>query len=113
MTGVQTCALPIFAAVAHCVITLDFPDDGVALVAHCAVTFDFPDLGIVSIEDGPRSDDRRGGSSDLLPEEREFLSETKARRIREGTLRISRSDYFVDGMMKRLITVKGEDEGEQ
>ena len=68
---------------------------------------------IKAAKDGPRSDDRRGGSSDLLPEEREFLSETKARRIREGTLRISRSDYFVDGMMKRLITVKGEDEGEQ
>ena len=48
----------------------------------------------------------------MLSEEWEFLSETKARRIREGTLRISRSDYFVDGMMKRLITVKGEGEGE-
>lgn len=68
---------------------------------------------IKAAKDGLRSDDRRGGSSDLLPEEREFLSETKARRILEGTLRISRSDYFVDGMMKRLITVKGEDEGEQ
>lgn len=70
-----------------------------------------PDV-IKAAKEGPRSDDRRGGSSDLLPEEREFLSETKARRIREGTLRISRSDYFVDGMMKRLITVKGEGEGE-
>lgn len=63
-------------------------------------------------KDGVRSDDRRE-SPELLPEEREFLSETKARRIKEGTLRISRSDYVVDGMMKRLITVKGEDEGER
>ena len=70
-----------------------------------------PDV-IKAAKEGPRSEDRRGASN-LLPEEREFLSETKARRIREGTLRISRSDYFVDGMMKRLITVKGEDEGER
>ena len=54
-----------------------------------------------------RGDDRRS-APELLPEEREFLSETKARRIEEGTLRISRSDYVVDGMMKRLVTVKGE-----
>lgn len=59
-----------------------------------------------------RGDDRRD-SPELLPEEREFLSETKARRIEEGTLRISRSEYVVDGMMKRLITVKGEDEGDR
>ena len=43
---------------------------------------------------------------DLLPEEEEYLSETKARRIEEGTLRIFRSDYFIDGMMKRIIHVE-------
>ena len=32
--------------------------------------------------------------SDFLPKEREYLSETKSRRIEEGTL------YFIDGMMK-------------
>jgi hypothetical protein len=41
----------------------------------------------------------------LLPEEKEFLSETKARRIKEGTLRISRSDHVVEGLMRRLINV--------
>ncbi len=40
---------------------------------------------------------------DLLPEQQEYLSETKARRIKEGTLRIFSSDYLVDGMMKRII----------
>ena len=66
--------------------------------------------GVKTVKDKEknRGDDRRD-LPELLPEEREFLSETKARRIREGTLRISRSEYFVDGMMKRLITVKGED----
>ncbi len=63
-------------------------------------------------KEGGRGDDHRS-ASELLPEEREYLSETKARRIKEGTLRISRSEYVVDGMMKRLIRVKGEDEGEQ
>ena len=43
---------------------------------------------------------------DLLPEQEEYLSETKARRIKEGSLRIFRSDYFIDGMMKRIIHVE-------
>ncbi|MDO4785518.1 MAG: SpoIVB peptidase S55 domain-containing protein [Fretibacterium sp.] len=64
---------------------------------------------IKAAKEGVRSDDRRD-SPELLPEEREFLSETKARRIGEGTLRISRSDYVVDGLMKRLITVREEEE---
>lgn len=44
--------------------------------------------------------------SDLLPEEEEYLSETKARRIDEGTLRIFSTEYFIDGMMKRIIHVE-------
>ncbi|MDR1875551.1 MAG: peptidase S55 [Synergistaceae bacterium] len=47
--------------------------------------------------------------AELIPEEKEFLSETKTRRIREGTLRISRSEYVVDGLMKRLINVGDEE----
>lgn len=43
---------------------------------------------------------------DLIPEQEEYLSETKARRIEEGNLRIFRSDYFIDGMMKRIIHVE-------
>ena len=43
---------------------------------------------------------------DLLPEQEEYLSETKVRRIKEGTLRIFRSEYFIDGMMKRIIHVE-------
>ena len=43
---------------------------------------------------------------DLLPEEEEYLSETKARRIEEGTLRVFNSDYFIEGMMKRIIHVE-------
>ncbi|MBQ7262134.1 MAG: hypothetical protein IJR14_00290, partial [Synergistaceae bacterium] len=48
-------------------------------------------------------------SSDLLPEETELLSETKERRIKEGTLRILRADRYVDGMMKRIIQVDTDD----
>ncbi|MDR2174594.1 MAG: hypothetical protein LBO82_01480 [Synergistaceae bacterium] len=46
----------------------------------------------------------------LLPEEKEFLSETKTRRIKEGTLRISRSDHVVEGLMRRLIDVDGTEQ---
>ncbi len=41
-----------------------------------------------------------------IPEEEEFLSQTKERRIREGTLKIFESDYFIDGMMKKIIQVE-------
>ena len=42
----------------------------------------------------------------LLPEEREYLSETKARRIKEGNLKIFKSEYFIDGLMRRVISVE-------
>ena len=45
---------------------------------------------------------------DLLPEEEEYLSETKSRRIKEGTLKIYSTEYFIDGMMKRLIHVHND-----
>lgn len=44
--------------------------------------------------------------TELTREEREFLSETKSRRIREGTLRISRAEYVVDGLMRRRINLR-------
>ncbi len=50
-----------------------------------------------------RKSSRKNFDDALLPEQQEYLSETKARRIREGTLRIFSSDYLVDGMMKRII----------
>lgn len=56
--------------------------------------------------------DGKKNVAELLPEEKEFLSETKARRIKEGTLRVLRSEYVVDGMMKRLINL-GEDGAEK
>lgn len=43
----------------------------------------------------------------LLLEEQEFLSQTKERRIKAGTMRIFRSDYFVDGLLRRVIEVEG------
>ena len=45
---------------------------------------------------------------DLLPEEQEFLSETKSRRIDEGSLGIYSSEYFISGMMKRSIRIETE-----
>ena len=51
-----------------------------------------------------RSGNRRAGA-ELTQEEQEFLSETKSRRIEEGTLRIARSEYVVDGLMRRFINL--------
>ena len=41
----------------------------------------------------------------LTDEEEEYMSETKARRIKEGNLKIFSSEYFIDGMQKRVITI--------
>ena len=49
---------------------------------------------------------RHSDDDDFLPEELEFLSETKERRIKEESLKIYSSDYFIDGMMKRIIHVE-------
>jgi hypothetical protein len=48
-----------------------------------------------------------GKNLTLPPEEKEFLSEMKARRIREGTLRVSRLEWMVDGLVKRRINLSG------
>jgi len=47
----------------------------------------------------------RKSQAELVQEEKEFLSDTKSRRIKEGTLKISRSDYYVDGLIRRLINL--------
>ena len=52
---------------------------------------------------GAKSKGKEDREPDLLPEEEEYLSETKERRIKEGTLRIYSSDYYVDGLMRRVI----------
>ncbi len=45
---------------------------------------------------------------EMLPEENEYLSETKLRRIREGNLKIFGTEYFIDGEMKFPITIRNE-----
>ena len=50
--------------------------------------------------------ENQNNNEDFLPEELEFLSETKERRINEGTLKIFSSDYVIDGMMRRIIHVE-------
>ena len=42
----------------------------------------------------------------LTQEEKEYLSQTKARRIEEGSLKILTSEYFIDGMQKRVISLE-------
>ncbi len=40
-------------------------------------------------------------------EEQKLLSEVKSERLKEGTLRIFRSNYYVEGLMRRIVTIKG------
>lgn len=55
---------------------------------------------------GAKSKSAKDREPDLLPEEEEYLSETKERRLKEGTLKIYSSDYYVDGLMRRVIHVE-------
>ena len=55
---------------------------------------------------GAKTNSKQNREPDLLPEEEEYLSETKERRIKEGTLRIYSSDYYIDGLMRRVIHVE-------
>lgn len=54
-----------------------------------------------------------GGDSDdedpLSKEEQELLSETKRRRLKDGTLQIFKSDFVVEGLLRKLVTVKPGD----
>ncbi|MDR1740285.1 MAG: hypothetical protein LBR38_00340 [Synergistaceae bacterium] len=52
-----------------------------------------------------KKDDKKSKDGRRDDEEREFLSETKSRRIKEGTLRISKTEYVVEGFMKRVINL--------
>ena len=55
---------------------------------------------------GAKNKSNKTREPDLLPEEEEYLSETKERRIKEGTLKIYSSDYYIDGLMRRVIHVE-------
>ena len=46
---------------------------------------------------------------DLSKEEQELLSETKRRRLKDGTLQIFKSDFVVEGLLRKLVTVKPGD----
>ena len=57
-----------------------------------------PDLRGADEEDGAPSP----------KEEEELLSELKKRRLEEGTLRIFSSEYVVDGLLRKILTVDPE-----
>ena len=57
----------------------------------------------VSKGDGHDSDEP------LSKEEQELLSETKQRRLKDGTLLIFKSDFVVEGLLRKLVTVRADD----
>lgn len=59
----------------------------------------------VSKGDGHDSDEP------LSKEEQELLSETKQRRLKDGTLLIFKSDFVVEGLLRKLVTVRADDSG--
>lgn len=62
----------------------------------------------------PRGKKKNGEEELVSKEEQELLSEMKKRRLDEGSLRIFRSEYVVEGLLRKLVTVKpaggGKDE---
>lgn len=58
-----------------------------------------------------RSKSGKDSSNDDDPvskEEQELLSELKQRRLKDGTLQIFKSDFVVEGLLRKLITVSGD-----
>ena len=58
-----------------------------------------------AVQNSKNKNNNTGSDENMIPEENEYLSMTKERRINEGTLKIFTSDCFIDGEMKRLIKV--------
>lgn len=56
-----------------------------------------------------KTDDKEKKTSGASKEEREFLSEVKKRRLKDGTLQIFLTDYVVEGLLRKMITVKGSE----
>ncbi len=50
--------------------------------------------------------DRKDSGDPVSKEEQELLSERKARRLKDGTLQIFKSEFVVDGLLRKIITVK-------
>lgn len=79
-------------------------DSGYELIAE--LNSDTFDEELEKILSNKKQQKQPAHESDFLPEEEEYLSETKERRLKEGTLRIFTSDYFIDGIMRRIIHVE-------
>ncbi len=56
-----------------------------------------------------KTDEKEKKTSSVSKEEREFLSEVKKRRLKDGTLQIFLTDYVVEGLLRKMITVKGSE----
>ena len=56
-----------------------------------------------------KTDDKEKKTQGASKEEREFLSEVKKRRLKDGTLQIFLTDYVVEGLLRKMITVKGSE----
>ena len=65
--------------------------------------------------------ERKDSGDPVSKEEQELLSERKARRLKDGTLQIFKSEFVVDGLLRKIVTVKpsgdknsdaGEESGE-
>ncbi|MGI6784252.1 MAG: SpoIVB peptidase S55 domain-containing protein [Aminivibrio sp.] len=55
----------------------------------------------------PAKGKKRDENEDPVPkEDQELLSEIKKRRLEDGTLQIYRSEYVVEGLLRKLVTVK-------
>jgi hypothetical protein len=49
------------------------------------------------------------GVDSEIEEEPELVSEMKEKRMKEGSLRVFRSSYYVEGLLRKAIMVEGEE----
>jgi hypothetical protein len=82
VTGVQTCALPIYN--------------------ELIIEFNYEKVS-------KRGKDRRDTEDPVSREEQELLSEMKKRRLEDGTLQIFKSEFVVEGLLRKIVNVKQGD----
>jgi len=56
-----------------------------------------------------RGKDRRDTEDPVSREEQELLSEMKKRRLEDGTLQIFKSEFVVEGLLRKIVNVKQGD----
>jgi len=67
-------------------------------------------LNSITIRSSKKEKGKKNSEGPVSKEEQELLSEVKKRRLKDGTLQIFKSEFVVEGLLRKIIEVKPGDE---